>query len=29
MVALGAAILGPLFLAFTVFGVTEERDAND
>lgn len=29
IVALGAAILGPLFLAFTVFGVTEERNAND
>ena len=28
-VALGAAILGPLFLAFTVFGVKEERNAND
>ena len=29
IVALGAAILGPLFLAFTIFGVTEERNAND
>ena len=29
MVALGAAILGPLFLSFTIFGVTEERNAND
>jgi melibiose permease/lactose/raffinose/galactose permease len=29
IVALAAAILGPLFLAFTIFGVTEERNAND
>ncbi len=29
IVALGAAILGPLFLAFTIFGVTEERNPND
>ena len=29
IVALGAAILGPLFLAFTIFGVSEERNAND
>lgn len=29
IVALGAAILGPLFLAFTIFGVKEERNAND
>ncbi len=29
IVALAAAILGPFFLAFTIFGVKEERDAND
>lgn len=29
IVALGAAILGPLFLSFTIFGVTEERNADD
>ena len=29
LVALGIAILAPLFLAFTVFGVTEQRDYRD
>ncbi len=29
LVALGIAILAPLFLAFTVFGVTEQRDYHD
>ena len=29
IVALAAAILGPLFLAFTIFGVKEERNASD
>ncbi len=29
LVALGVAILAPLFLAFTVFGVTEQRDYHD
>ena len=29
LVALGIAILAPLFLAFTVFGVTEQRDYGD
>ena len=29
LVALGIAILAPVFLAFTVFGVTEQRNYND
>ena len=29
LVALAIAILGPVFLAFTVFGVTEQRNYND
>ena len=29
LVALGIAIIAPVFLAFTVFGVTEQRNCND